>query len=156
VAITKQEQIDQRRARVFELSAQGLTQYEIVGKFKEMGLEVSQKTVSNDLAWLKQDAVEYVKKNREHIAFEYKQSMSNFYQLRREAWNHFHRIANNNNDRVKTDLYGVIQSINNDIMNLLALSDLIALEMIESAKKQAEETREEMNKTIYGESEAVF
>jgi len=47
VTITKQKQIEARRAKVLELSAQGLTQEEIAKKL----VAVSQKTVSNDLAW---------------------------------------------------------------------------------------------------------
>lgn len=66
--ITKKEQLDQRRQAVLELSAQGLTQQEIAGK-----LLISQKTVSNDLTGLKKDAIEFVKRNRELVAFEYKQ-----------------------------------------------------------------------------------
>jgi hypothetical protein len=50
-----------------------------------MGISISQKTVSDDLTALKKDAVEFVKKNREHIAFEYQQALSNFYQLRKEV-----------------------------------------------------------------------
>jgi DNA-binding CsgD family transcriptional regulator len=50
VGITKEEQISQRQAKVLELSAQGLTEYEIVGEFSKMGVDISQKTISNDLA----------------------------------------------------------------------------------------------------------
>jgi hypothetical protein len=50
-----------------------------------MGISISQKTVSNDFTALKKDAVEFVKKNREYIAFEYQQALSNFYQLRKEV-----------------------------------------------------------------------
>jgi hypothetical protein len=61
-----------------ELSSQGLTQYEIVRKFKEMGIDVFQKTISNDLAWLRKDVVAFVTRNRENMALEYKQALSNF------------------------------------------------------------------------------
>jgi hypothetical protein len=50
-----------------------------------MSISISQKTVSNDLTALKKDAVEFVKKNREHIAFESQQALYNFYQLRKEV-----------------------------------------------------------------------
>jgi arginine repressor len=62
LTITKEEQIAQRRVRVLELSSQGLTQYEIVGEIKAMGIDISQKTISNDLAFLRKDAIEFVKK----------------------------------------------------------------------------------------------
>jgi predicted transcriptional regulator len=147
VVITKEQQIDQRRQTVLELSSQGLTQQEIANR-----LLISQKTVSNDLTWLKKDAVEFIKRNREHIAFEYKQAMSNFYQLRKEAWKHF---SSTKNDNVKTNLYGVIESINNNIMHLLSAGDMIELELLQKSKEQAEETREDLNRT-FESSEAKF
>jgi hypothetical protein len=54
-AITKERQIEKRRARLLELSAQGLTHYEIVANFEKIGISISQKTISNDLAFLKED-----------------------------------------------------------------------------------------------------
>jgi DNA-binding CsgD family transcriptional regulator len=71
VTITKAQQITYRREKVLELSAKGLTQQEIAGE-----LLVSQKTVSNDLTWLKNDAIEVVKQSREYIAFEYTKSLA--------------------------------------------------------------------------------
>jgi hypothetical protein len=85
VGITKGEQIVQRQAKVLELSAQGLTQHEIVREFSKMGINISQKTISNDLAFLRKDTIQFVKQNREHVAFEFKQTLSNFYQLRKEG-----------------------------------------------------------------------
>jgi hypothetical protein len=121
--------MEQRQAGVLELSAQGLTQQEIVGEFSKIGIDISQRTISNDLAFLRKDAVEFVKKNREHVAFEYRQALSNFYQLRKEAWKHFYST---NDEGIKTHLYGVIESINNDIMNLLAVGDMIELELLKT------------------------
>jgi transcriptional regulator len=68
---------------VLEFSAQGLTQQEIARE-----LMVSQETVSNDIISLKKVAVEFVKRNREHLAFEYKKAKSVFDQLMKEAWKH--------------------------------------------------------------------
>jgi hypothetical protein len=114
---------------------------------------MSQKTVSNDLTWLKKDAVEFIRKNREHIAFEYKQAMSNFYQLRKEAWKQFNSKETAATS-VKISLYGIIESINNNIMSLLAAGDMIQLELLEKAKQQAKERREDLDRTL--ESEAKF
>jgi DNA-binding transcriptional regulator LsrR (DeoR family) len=149
VRLSKQEQVQQRRAAVLELSSQGLTQQEIADRLGPF--HISQRTVSRDLEWLREDAVEYVKKNREHIAFDYKQAMSNFYQLRKEAWKHF---SSTKNENVKTNLYGVIESINNNIMSLLAAGDMIELELLQKAREQAKETREDLDRTL--ESEAKF
>jgi arginine repressor len=54
------------------------SKYEIVRKFKERGIDVFQKTISNDLAWLRKDVVAFVTRNRENMALEYKQALSNF------------------------------------------------------------------------------
>jgi arginine repressor len=48
--ITKQQQIDQRRQAVLELSSQGLTQQEIADRLGPF--HISQRTVSRDLEWL--------------------------------------------------------------------------------------------------------
>jgi len=55
LTITKEQQIDHRLQTLLELSSEGLTQQEISGKLLN-----SQKTVlSNDLVWLKKDAIEF-------------------------------------------------------------------------------------------------
>jgi arginine repressor len=153
VTITKREQIEQRRARVLELSSQGLTQYDIVGRFKEIGISVSQKTISNDLAWLRKDAVLFVKENREHVAFEYKQALSNFYQLRKEAWNQF--FNKETSETAKTHLYSIIQNINNNITNLLGVGDLIAEEAITESQETVEQTRKALDELSEMEEEEV-
>jgi arginine repressor len=48
--ITKQQQIDQRRQAVLELSSQGLTQQEIADRLGPF--HISQRPVSRDLEWL--------------------------------------------------------------------------------------------------------
>lgn len=154
MTIPKKQQIINRRQAVLELSSQGLSQIEISEK-----LLISQKTVYNDIAWLKKDATEFIKQNRKHIVFEYKQALSNFYQLRKQAWKHFNSTQD---EGVKTHLYTIIASINNDIMHLLSIGDMIEQEILEKAKEQAESTKEDMNTVIEQEqhkqqdSQAVF
>lgn len=122
-----------------------MTQYEIVGEFKKMDINISQKTISNDIAWHRKDAVDYIKRNREQIALEYKLIMSNFHQLRREAWKHFRSTGN---DTVKSNLYGIIESINDNILNLLSVGDLIEIEMLQKAKQESDARREDLNQTF--------
>ena len=153
MTISKQLQIDQRRNAVLELSSQGLSQQEIANK-----LLMSQKTVSNDLTFLKKDAVVFVQQNRANVAFEYKQVMSNFYQLRKEAWKQFQSAQS---ETVKTNLYGIIESININIMDLLAAGDIIYLEsVLKNSKEQAASIKEGMNQaldsTSTSSSQAVF
>jgi DNA-binding transcriptional regulator LsrR (DeoR family) len=152
VTISKQQQMEQRGHAVLELSAQGLTQQEIANK-----LLMSQKTVSNDLTYLKKDAVAFVHQNRANVAFEYKQVMSNFYQLRKEAWKQFQSTES---DNIKTSLYGIIESIN--IMDLIAAGDLIELELrLKSSKEQATTIKEDMTQAVAlasstSSSQAIF
>jgi uncharacterized protein YpuA (DUF1002 family) len=154
VRITQKQQQEERRARVLELHSQGLSQRDIVKAFNDVGLEISQKTVSNDLVELKKEAVEFVKKNRENLAFEYQQVMSNLYQLRKEAWKHFNSTRT---EAIKADLYGILESINSEIMNLLAVGDMIEKELLERAKQHAATTRREMNNTVIeSSSDAQF
>ena len=141
MTITKQQQVQHRRHAVLELSAQGLTQQEIASK-----LLMSQKTVSNDLTFLKKDAVEYLHKSKENLAFEYQQIMSNFLQLRKQAWQHFQSTES---ETVKTNLYGIIESINVNIMDLIATGDMIELEStLKTSKGEAASIKEDMNQAL--------
>jgi transcriptional antiterminator len=81
LTVTKQQQITYRREKVLELSAQGLTQQEIARK-----LLVSQKTVSNDINWLKNDAIEVIKRSREYLAFEYTKSLAVLDHIKKRAF----------------------------------------------------------------------
>jgi hypothetical protein len=139
VRITKQQQIEARRARVLELSAQGLTQEEITKKL----VAVSQKTVSNDLAWWRKESIVYIKNSGEHIALEYRKVLSNFYQLRKSAWEWFNKPDIEKD--TKLALYHTLEYINGDIMDLLAAGDMIKLEDLEQQKQYSEGIRKELD-----------
>jgi predicted transcriptional regulator len=141
LTIAKEQQIDRRRQTVLELSSEGLTQQEIASK-----LLISQKTVSNDLAWLKKDAIEFLKKNRENVAFDYHQALSNFYQLRKEAWKQFNSTKS---ETIKTSLYDILESINNNIMTLSSVGDIIEKEVtVEQLQAASKETKEELQEIV--------
>lgn len=151
MTITKEEQVEQRRAKVLELTSQGLTQQEISNTL----VTVSQKTVSNDLAWLRQDAIESIRNNREDLAFEYKQAKSNLYQLRKEAWKHFQSTQN---EAIKTHLYSIIVDITNNITVLSAAGDMIQVELV-SIKEHTNTLKEDMMKEALDQStndQAIF
>jgi hypothetical protein len=156
VRITKQKQIEARRAKVLELSAQGLTQEEIAKKL----VAVSQKTVSNDLAWCRKESTSYIKNSGEHIALEYRKVLSNFYQLRKSAWEWFNKPDIDKDTRLA--LYQTLEHINGDIMNLLAAGDLIKLENLEQQKHYAQDVRKELDEMMKmkshndNQSSAVF
>lgn len=156
VVISKQEQIQQRRKRVWELYSQGLTQEEIASQLEPF--HVSRRMVGYDLEWLKKDSnVDFINNNnnnRNKIAEEYKKAMSNFEQLRAEAWKHFRQAKNESN--IKVALYDIIQSINNNILVMLSVGDMIEMELkIKTANENAKEIKEEMNETL-DKSEAIF
>ncbi len=153
--ITKEKQIEARRAKVLDLAAQGLTQEEIAKKL----VAVSQKTVSNDLAWWRKESIAYIKNSGEHIALEYRKVLSNFYQLRKSAWEWFNKSDVDKD--TKLALYHTIEHINGDIMNLLAAGDLIKLEDLAQQKQYAQDIRNELDemrmKSQYdNQSSAVF
>lgn len=126
---------------MLELSSEGLTQQEIASK-----LLISQKTPSNDLAWLKKDAIKFLKKNRENVAFDYHQALSNFYQLRKETWKQFNSTKN---ETIKTSLYGILESINNNIITLSAVGDIIEKKVTaEQLQSAAKETKEELQEIV--------
>jgi predicted transcriptional regulator len=141
LTIAKEQHIDRRRQTVLELSSEGLTQQEIASK-----LLISQKTVSNDLAWLKKDSIEFLKKNRENVAFDYHQALSNFYQLRKEAWKQFNSTKS---ETIKTSLYDILESINNNIMTLSSVGDIIEKEVtVEQLQAASKETKEELQEIV--------
>lgn len=151
--VTKQKQIELRRAKVLELSAQGLTQEEIAKKL----VAVSQKTVSNDLAWWRKESIAYIKNSGEHIALEYRKVLSNFYQLRKDAWEWYNKPDLDKD--TKLALYNTLEHLNNDIMNLLASSDLIKLEDIQQQKEYTQGFRKELDEMMKPDghnSQAVF
>jgi hypothetical protein len=93
-------------------------------------------------------------KRREHLAFEYKQVMSNFYQLHKAARKNFHAAASN--DAIKLDLYKILQEINRDILDILASGDLIGLELLDNARDQVASMREEMKAAVESDDQAKF
>ena len=155
MVLSKKSQREHRRAAVLELAAQGLSQQAIAERLG--AFHISSRTVGRDLDYLRRESNEYVKKNMKHLAFEYRKVLSNFYQLRKEAWNHFNTTKN---EGIKAHLYQTMQDINNDIMNMLAIEDIIKMEvMLQEAKDKAEITRRGMNDIIHGneyQSQAVF
>jgi len=127
--------------KVLERAATGLSQQDISAK-----LMISQKTVSNDVAWLRKDAIEFIRSNKEQLAYEYRQTLSNFYQLRKEAWNHFQTTQS---ESIKAELYSIIESININILDLVTSCDMIEAEsVLKDSKEQAATIKEGMNQAI--------
>ena len=147
--ITQKEQVQARRNRIWQLYSQGLSQRDIVKDIKDRdGVEVSQKTVCNDLIELRKDAENFVRDHRKHIAEEYSKVMSNLEQLRAEAWKQF-RMIENKDSSVKVALYDTIQSINNNILILLSVGDAIEMELkVQDVSENAKEIRKEMDNLV--------
>ncbi|MGE5662492.1 MAG: hypothetical protein ACM3X1_09635 [Ignavibacteriales bacterium] len=141
VKISKEEKIKLRRDKVLELRAQGLTQQEIANKLSAFG--VSRRTVGNDLEYLSKNALSIVRAHQRNIAFEYQQVLSNFYQLRKDAWTRFNDPKTNNHDRMT--LYHILENLNHDILDTLAVGDMIEYEALESMKKDVSNMQKAMH-----------
>lgn len=125
---TKKEQLLQRRSEIWRLHSQGLTQQEISDSLEKY--HISQKTVSRDLQWCREDALNFIKDNRkqrEQLALTHMKVIANFEELRKLAWKHYHKTQN---EDIKTHLYSVIQSINRDIETLALGTDEISDEFL--------------------------
>ena len=141
VKISKEEQIRLRRDRVLELRAQGLTQQEIANKLSAFG--VSRRTIGNDLDYLKKNALPNIRVHQQNIAFEYQQVLSNFYQLRKDAWTRFNDPRTNSHDRMM--LYRILENLNHDILDALAVGDMIEDEALEAMKEDVQSMQKEMD-----------
>ena len=141
VRISKEEQIKLRRDAVLELRAQGLTQQEIANKLSAFG--VSRRTIGNDLEYLRKNALYHIIARQRNIAFEYQQVLSNFYQLRKDAWARFNDPRTNNHDRMT--LYRILENLNHDILDTLAVGDMIEHEVLESMKEDVQSMQKTMD-----------
>ncbi len=150
MGISKAEQIAKRRERVLELASQNYRQEEIREK---LGNVVSQQTISNDIAWLRQTSREFVS-DLQKDGWQYRLILSNFYRLRNEAWKHFYSAGNNENR--KLELYGVLQSINRDIYEIENSSDIIDKELKARIKGQLKTLQNEMKDIVNGKNPPVF
>ena len=63
---------------------------------------VTRRTIGYDIEWLRKDCSNFVKDNKKFIAEEYKKVMSNFEQLRKEAWTQFRNIENKDSNSKAT------------------------------------------------------
>jgi hypothetical protein len=149
VKISKEEQIKLRRNTVLELRAQGLTQQEIANKLS--AFDVSRRTIGNDLEYLRQNAYSIMQQQQRNIAFEYQQVLSNFHQLRKDAWARFNDPKID--ERQRLALYPILMNLNHDILDTLAVGHMIERETLESMQqdvKNIQNTLDEMKFT--GES----
>jgi DNA-binding transcriptional regulator LsrR (DeoR family) len=141
VKISKEEQIKLRRDAVLQLRAQGLTQQEIANKLSAFG--VSRRTIGNDLEYLRKNALNHIRAHQGNIAFEYQQVLSNFYQLRKDAWARFNDPRTDNHDRMT--LYRILENLNHDILDALAVGDMIEDEALEAMKEDVQSMQKEMD-----------
>jgi hypothetical protein len=135
VKVSREEQIKLRRNTVLELRAQGLTQQEIANKLSAFG--VSRRTIGNDLEYLRQNAYSIMQQQQRNIAFEYQQVLSNFHQLRRDAWARFNDLKID--ERQRLALYHILMDLNHDILDTLAVGDMIERETMESMQQDVKD-----------------
>ena len=150
MGISKAEQIAKRRERVLELASQNYTQEEIREK---LGNVVSQQTISNDIAWLRETSKQFVS-DLQKDGWQYRLILSNYYRLRNEAWKHFYSAGNEN---IKLELYGVLQSINRDIHEIENSSDIVDKELKARIKGELADLKNEMKDIISnGKNPPIF
>jgi transposase len=143
---SKKEQLLARRAEVWKLYSQGLTQDEISKNMEKY--QISQQTVSKDIQWCKQDALDFIKdhrKQREQLALTHMKVIANFEELRKLAWKHYHSTQN---EDIKTHLYSVIQSINRDIETLALGTDEISDEFLALARTDLQDIKHDFKNLI--------
>lgn len=144
MVITHKELVDRRRDQAFELHYMGMSSREIAA-----ALGCSFKTVCNDLAWHEHQANQEIKEHKKHIALEYKEAKANFEYLRKKAWQQFTKADKEGDEDRKIQLYPILESLNANILAIIAAGDIIDKELIEHAKQQARQIEEEgLNKTI--------
>jgi len=87
-----------------------------------------------------------LKKNRENVVFNYHQALSNFYQWRKKAWKQFNSTKS---ETIKTSLYGILESIINNIMTLSTVGDIIEKEVtVEQFQATTKQTKEELQRIV--------
>jgi len=143
---SKKEQLLARRAEVWKLYSQGLTQDEISKSLE--AYQITQRTVSSDLQWCREDALNFIKDNRkqrEQLALTHMKVIANFEELRKLAWQHYHKTQN---EDIKTHLYSVIQSINRDIETLALGTDEISDEFLALARMDLQDIEHDFKNLI--------
>src|SRR5215211_7764344 len=135
VKLTKKEQIEQRRTLILELRSQGMSQHKIVGVLKPDVLKISQKTVSRDIEYLDKHRLEYVKRNRQHMAEEYQSTYNNLKTLRRDIFEHYRAFKER-------------EDIELSIHNIVASGYHIEAELIKYGQEQNKELEERMEQAL--------
>jgi len=145
VKLTKEEQINQRRNLVLQLHSKGMSQEKIAEVLKPDVLQISQKTVSRDIQWLKDNAVEtVVQGQRKDLAFEWELVNTNLHMLRAKAWALMEHAEGNPKEGIHPntalikDLFSIIQSINADIMKHRSIGDIVTAATIKYSQSVVE------------------
>jgi len=148
VKLTKKEQIEQRRTLILELRSQGMSQHKIVGVLKPDVLKISQKTVSRDIEYLDKHRLEYVKRNRQHMAEEYQSTYNNLKTLRRDIFEHYRAFKERDDIDGMIALVPIIEDIELSIHNIVASGYHIEAELIKYGQEQNKELEERMEQAL--------
>jgi hypothetical protein len=112
-------------------------------------ISIEKRYTIEDAAWAKfYLAVANKKQQQRNIAFEYQQVLSNFHQLRKNAWARFNDPKID--ERQRFALFHILINLNHDILDTLAVSDMIEREILESMQqdvKDMQNTLDEMKFT---------
>ena len=125
---------------------------EILHALKEYdGVDISLKTISNDLAFLRQKALETIDRSAIEIATDYKTTVSNLEQLLELAWEH---MRSTESESLKTGLYGIIHGLSMELLKVKSINDKIKKEIeLTHAKELSQETRQKMEQLVAMDTE---
>jgi DNA-binding CsgD family transcriptional regulator len=143
---SKNLQIAQRRIKVLELYSRGYTQQEIADKME--GFHISRQTIGSDLKVLREESDEYVQNFKQTLSFDYRQVESNLHQLLKRAWGLMEQAEAEKDKELQRDMFGIIQSLNADILELKTIADVIKQDRLKELKESAAENEKKMDEVI--------
>jgi DNA-binding transcriptional regulator LsrR (DeoR family) len=147
--ITKAEQIKMRRERVLELRAQGLTQQEIANELSP--LDISRRTIGDDLQYLQANAFSIIRSRQANLAYEYEETLSNFYQMRKMIWAKLRLPDEQLEERNRQNYLHLLETVNHDIMHMHAIGDMVEAEMMQHLQDDERYVQEELDKKSDGQ-----
>jgi hypothetical protein len=147
----KQQQIEWRRGRCLELSAQGRTEREIATI-----LRVGKTTINRDLAYLNKQARESLRFHiQERLPSQYQKCQNGLNQVLKIAWNTVLLDSGNGPSTNRLQALSLIGDIYKYQMDLSVNAGIIeqAIHFVSAKKEQLENTLYRNNKEVESESE---
>jgi predicted transcriptional regulator len=149
--ISREQEREERLARVWDLHSRGLKQAEIA-----LELGWSQQQVSIDIRHLKSQKRFALSQHFRELPSQYDTVISNLEQIRTDVWK---AVRATTSPRDKAVLYSVLINVNEKYLEVLSLNDIIlanvenAEKLVEEAKANIKEAKEQILKAANEEQE---